>query len=118
MCRLPNKTLALLLGLMLTPLFIPASAQAAEKKSPATKTRPRVSQIHVIQGCTACETMLNWLRQGGVKFDTTRVQQGSYDLYPTVLYSDRTADHGDRLYAQKVQIPEKICLVVCQSGTE
>lgn len=118
MDRLHRKIFTLALGLLLTMLLIPASATAAEKKSPAAKPKVSVSQIHVIKGCTACETMQAWLKQGGVKLEIVNVQQGNYALYPTVLYSDRTADHGDRMYKHQVQIPGKVCVVVCEYGIE
>lgn len=101
-----------LAGAILFPLV-------SEAKSPAkAPAKVCVSRINVIEGCSACETMQNWLRAGGVKLETTSVDRGSYKLYPTVEYSDKTVDHGRRMYKQQVVIPEKICVISCSVGTE
>lgn len=90
-----------------------SAAQAQGTKKPAVS----VAAVHVITGCEACETMLNWLKRGGVKLDMRRVEQGRYELYPTVVYSDKRTDHGDRMYQQSVRIPKEICVFVCSVGT-
>jgi hypothetical protein len=86
--------------------------------APIAKPRSTVSitKIHVIKGCSSCEAMQEWLAKGGVELDVQNVQQGSYALYPTVIYSDNFVDHGDRMYKQQVVIPQKICVVSCSVG--
>lgn len=98
--------------LCLVNLMLTASADAAKKATPVC-----VDKIHVIKGCAACETMMAWLKQGGVKLEITHVEQGAYSLYPSVVYSDKYVDHGDRMYRQDVAIPGKICIISCSIGT-
>lgn len=116
MVRLLKAGLAVVAGLIL--MVLTAAPVCAAEKGAAAKAKARVSQIHVIRGCTACEAMQAWLKKGGVTLEIVNVQQGAYALYPTVVYSDRTSDHGDRMYRQQVQIPRKLCVVVCEYGTE
>ena len=109
------KNLLLFLICVLGIVMVPCS-QAASK--PAKAVKPCVSQIHVIKGCPACEAMQNWLKKAGFKLSVTNIEQGHYKLYPTVIYSDKTADHGERLYRQEVGVPETICVLSCSFGTE
>lgn len=100
-------------GLLLALLILtPAIGHA----KPSTK--PCVATIHVIKGCAACEAMQKWLRDGGVKLDVANVERGAYKLYPTVVYSDKKADHGERMYKQQASIPEKICVISCSVGIQ
>lgn len=83
----------------------------------AKKPEICVDKLHVIKGCAACETMMEWLRAGGVNLEISHVEQGAFKLYPMVLYSDKSGDHGDRMYKQQVTIPGKICVISCSIGT-
>lgn len=104
-------------AILLATIF--ANVNATNAKAPAKPAaRACVSVIHVIKGCAACEAMQKWLRDGGVKLETTNVEQGAYKLYPTVVYSDKKADHGERMYKQQAIIPEKICVISCSVGIE
>lgn len=80
--------------------------------------KPCVTTIHVIKGCAACEVMEKWLRDGGVKLDVVHVERGDYKLYPTVVYSDKKADHGERMFKQQASIPQKICVISCSVGIQ
>lgn len=102
-------------ALVICFIFSLPMANAASKSKPR---KPCVAAIHVIKGCTACETMQKWLRDGGVKLEVTHSERGPYSLYPTVVYSDNYRDHGDRMYRQQVTIPEKLCVFSCSVGTE
>ncbi len=98
-------------------LFVISSSQAAPKAKEKPKpAKACVSTIHIIQGCSACEAMKEWLGKGGVELDITSVQQGAYAMYPTVVYSDKFVDHGERMYKQEVVIPQKICVISCSIG--
>jgi hypothetical protein len=97
-------------------LHLAAKEPAKTKAKPAAK--PCVALVNVIKGCSACEAMQQWLRAGGVELDVTNVEHGKYKLYPTVVYSDKTVDHGERMYKQQVTIPEKLCVVSCSVGIE
>lgn len=98
-------------------LFMISGGQGAPKaKANPKPAKACVSTIYVIKGCSACEAMQEWLAKGGVELDVTHVQQGTHKLYPTVLYSDKVTDHGDRMYKQQVVIPEKICVISCSVG--
>ncbi len=108
------KYLILCLVCFLCAVVTAPAIRAAEK--PAT-TKACVEKIHVIKGCAACEAMQDWLRKGGVELDITHVQTGPFKLYPMVVYSDKKADHGDRMYRQQVTIPGKICVESCSIGT-
>ncbi len=103
-----------LLGLMLMGgLATEVNAQPKEK----VEEKVCVARIHVIKGCAACEAMQEWLVKAGIKLERQDVEQGPYRLYPTVVYSDKTVDHGERMYRQLVSIPEKICVISCSVGT-
>lgn len=97
-------------------LFMVSASHGAPKAEPKP-TKASVAMIHVIKGCAACEAMQVWLSGGGVELEITSVQQGAYSVYPTVVYSDKFIDNGDRMYKQQVVIPQKICIVSCSSGT-
>ncbi len=96
-------------------LLVVSSSQAAPKAKPKP-AKVCVSMIHMIKGCSACEAMTGWLGKGGVELDVSSVPQGSFKLYPTVVYSDKYVDNGERMYKQEVEIPRKICVVSCSVG--
>lgn len=95
-----------------------AAAEKPKKPAPAKDAKPCVEKLHVIYGCNVCETMVDWLKKGGVELDYTEVQNGAFRLYPMVVYSDKTMDHGERMYKQEVSIPAKLCVIRCNVGTE
>ena len=63
-------------------------------------------------------TLVQWLKKGGVKIEISDVQTGPYKLYPTIVYSDKTTDNGEKMYQHAAAIPEKICIIRCNVGTE
>lgn len=120
MGRFWKMVVALGVGVAVCGAMAPA-AWAAEKKAPA-KAKPAapvcVAQIYVVKGCAACEAMEQWLKAGGVKLERIDVEQGPHKQYPTVTYSDKSVDHGEKMYKKEVAIPAKICVVSCTFGTE
>ena len=102
--------------LLATALMGTAEAKPAADKKPAAK--PCVEKIHIIYGCHTCEAMLGWLKKGGVEIEIKETQTGPYKLYPTVIYSDKAVDHGETMYKHQATIPEKICVIRCNVGTE
>lgn len=116
------QKILLAVGLALVMAGLAAPAGMAAEKKPAAPKKPAspvcVAQIHVIKGCGACEAMEQWLVAGGVKLERTEVEQGAYKQYPTVTYTDKTSDHGEKMYKREVSIPAKICVVSCSFGTE
>lgn len=104
-----------LVSLALGAFFL-AVAPAAVHAQKAAK--PCVDTIHVIKGCGACEAMQEWLKKAGVKLELTKTSATHYEMYPTVIYTDKKSDHGQRMYEQKVVIPKKICVIINNSGTE
>lgn len=114
------KYLLLVLLLAVSVVAVPVGAASPQKAATKPKAAPKacVSKIHVIKGCSACETMQKWLRDGGVELDVINVEQGEFALFPTVVYSDKFRDHGERMYKQEVTIPGKLCVVSCSVGTE
>jgi len=115
-CRILPLCLALLV--CFTLIGVSTSKAGAPGKAAEKKPRPCVTRVHVIKGCSACEAMQTWLRGGGVELDVANVEQGAYKLYPTVEYSDRAVDHGERMYKQEATIPTKLCVISCSVGTE
>jgi hypothetical protein len=106
-------------------MSLPLTASAAKSgkstaRPPASKKDKAavcVKKLNVIEGCEVCGAMMEWLKKGGIKLDMSHVDHGAYPLYPTVEYSDGTQDHGEKMYAQEVQIPARICVISCSSGT-
>ena len=109
-------------ALLAVAMLLPGVAAAEAGAKPPAKATPKpalcVDKIHVIYGCKTCEAMLEWLKKGGVKVEMTDVQTGPYKLYPTVIYSDRSTDYGEQMYRHDAKIPEKLCVIRCNVGTE
>jgi len=104
--------------MMCVGLSTPGLAQQPSKPKAPAKAKPCVEKIHIIYGCHTCEAMLEWLKKGGVKIEMTDIQTGAYKLYPTVQYTDKSADHGELMYAHKAGIPEKLCVIRCNAVAE
>lgn len=92
-----------------------APKPAAPKANKATSETLCVAQLNVVEGCEVCETMMGWLKKGGVKLKTKEIETGKYKLYPTVEYSDKSTDHGEKIYEQTAQIPQELQVVRCKS---
>lgn len=99
-------------------MLFAGTSTAPAKPKPKPVAKPCVAVLHVIKGCAACEAMQKWLRDGGVKLEVADVERGAYRLYPTVVYSDKKTDHGERMYKQQASIPEKMCVISCSVGTK
>jgi hypothetical protein len=96
-----------------------ALAKPTPKPAPTPAKAPLcVERIHILYGCKTCEAMQDWLKKGGVKLEITDIQTGPFKLYPVVLYSDKTQDHGERMYTHEAAIPQTVCVTRCNVGTE
>lgn len=102
---------------------VPAKKKPAPKKkqtASATKADAPLcaTQLNVIEGCEACEALMDWLKSGGVKLKINKIETGKFKLFPTVEYSDKSSDHGEKLYEQTAQIPATLTVVSCKTVSE
>lgn len=92
-----------------------APVQSGKEKSKAKPVVP--NQLYVVDGCDACAALLKYLKQAGVKLDVKKVERSSCSAYPTVVYTDGAADHGERIYAQQVPLPKSVKVEDARSGS-
>jgi hypothetical protein len=96
----------------------------SSKSSRNKRTKPTSAKVgelqptclYVVQGCDSCAGLMNYLRQAGVVLSINHIERGTYTTFPTVLYSDGTVDHGERIYGQKVPLPRNLCVQECETG--
>jgi len=89
--------------------MIPLGAGAAAADEGNSKQAPVVPvQIHVVEGCDACAALLNHLAAAGVKLVAKKVDRSNCSAFPTVVYSDKTSDHGERIYNRQVPMPKSV----------
>ncbi len=98
-----------------------AAAKSGKKKGkdkePEAPKAIEPVQLYVVDGCEACAALLNYLNKAGVKLELKKVDRSSCAAYPTVVYSDGAADHGERIYAQKVPLPKSVKVEDARSGS-
>lgn len=114
---LPILMTLMMAGIMCEPA-VAKDASPAKPAKPAPAKQVCVAKAHVIYGCKTCEAMMDWLKKGGVKLDIQDVQTGPYKLYPTIIYSDKSSDNGEKMYQHVAQIPSTLCVVRCNVGME
>jgi hypothetical protein len=70
-----------------------------------------IQAIYTLHSCPHCMELEGLLQQKGVQLSTTETNQRYYGAYPTVVYSDGSTDHGDRIYGNSVQLPSSIKII-------
>jgi hypothetical protein len=95
-----------------------AVTMAAPAKTHYTKhSRPAVARAktpvvaYTLAGCPDCAAFKQYLQQSGVRMTTSYTRSRDVSLFPTVVYSDGTSDHGERVYGRQVQLPRALRIV-------
>lgn len=70
-----------------------------------------ISAIYTLRTCPHCIELESSLQQSGVKLNITGTNQRYYGAFPTVVYTDGTTDHGDRIYGGSVRLPNSVRIV-------
>jgi hypothetical protein len=92
------------------------SSSTPKKKSSSTQSSSRSSSVrpvtvYTLAGCDRCAALTSKLRRNGVRLSVSPAYERYFDLYPTVIYSNRTRDHGDRIFNGRVSYPRSLEVV-------
>lgn len=70
-----------------------------------------ISAIYTLRTCPHCMELESSLQQSGVKLNISGTNQRYYGAFPTVVYTDGTTDHGDRIYGGSVRLPGSVRII-------
>lgn len=100
-----------LLSMTLGCLMMLSSVASADSAAQPARQGNRPVVVYTLSTCQDCANFKQWLRRAGVRLSTTKTRESPVSLYPTVVYSDGGADHGERVYSRQASLPRTLRII-------
>jgi hypothetical protein len=65
----------------------------------------------MLSSCQECTNLKSYLRRKGVQLSITHISTPVVQTYPTVVYSNNTADYGERIYQGRCTLPKTLSVM-------